>query len=117
MITKRKLVSLLLLSYLSITTVLADSVTDMCLIAKVPENICECATDKLKESIDKEVFELYERVGEKYLEGLESGVSNSDAWDAAGNDVATEMGTSYFAILPKTNEAGKAHNTAMKACM
>jgi hypothetical protein len=94
----------------------ADSVDDMCLHSNNSKAACECASQKLKSSVDSVAYALYEEVGQQYMAGLRQGKSAGDAWDAAGNDVASEHNTSYMAILQKTNDIGKTHRAAIKSC-
>ena len=116
MIKTRAVFYFLSCSIVGTSTVSADSINDMCLLYEKSESVCKCATQKLKQTVSEDHYQLYEQVGEKYLTGLANNMDNGDAWDAAGNEVASEMGTSYMAILPKTNNTGQSHNAAMKAC-
>jgi hypothetical protein len=86
----------------------SDAVLAMCLDAGDAIETCECASEKLRDGIGAEAYASYGRSGETYLAGMAQGKGRSDAWDEALAVEGLE--------LSATNDWGKAHFEAMKAC-
>lgn len=97
--------------------VLAGEMADICLERdKLGTAACECIETGLLGAISDEDAGLYLRVSSRYFENRDAGQGMSDAWDAAVQAEADELGLGFIELLSRTNEIGTIHRETMQRC-
>ena len=94
---------------------MVDGVTAMCLERESKE-VCRCASAAILEEVGAASYDLYDRAGTVYLSNMAAGQSRADAWTAALEPIAAELGIGTIQLMSRTNEIGSAHREAMKTC-
>ena len=91
----------------------ADSVVSMC---KNTDDVCKCASARLKADAGDETYALYEAIGAAFLTNRSGGMGMGDAWDAAVKAESTKRAASFVETMQQTNAIGQAHRKAIKCC-
>ena len=78
-----------------------DLATGMCLARGLPESLCVCASEKLKQGSGDENYALCEQVGERFQTAIAEGAATADTWDTTVREVAEKRGSSYIDTLKK----------------
>ena len=92
-----------------------EGVTALCLYHR-DAPVCACATDALAEELSNEDFALYDAIGADTMSRHEAGTAYVEAWEAASAAAAERLGISIGELRRRTNEVGRSHNAAIKAC-
>lgn len=92
-----------------------DGATRMCL-ERDSQAVCDCAAAALQQQISAEDYALYGSVGNRYMDRMQRGAERVDAWKGASEAIATETKADMDAQMQRTNDIGRAHGAAIKAC-